>query len=128
TPSTWISPIRMRRSSRSLAPQPSSTLVLVDPRPRRPLVLVVVVESGEPRRQSLDRGLELRVQVDEGPQLRRHPRERDALLATPLLELLDAAIGEVQGGASTEQGAEELLVLRLVRRVRSSGRRGGGLS
>jgi hypothetical protein len=61
----------------------------------RPSVVVIVVEAGQPRREPLDRHLEVRVQVDKEPQLLGQPPQGDLLLAAPLREFLDAPIGEV---------------------------------
>ena len=58
-------------------------------------VVVGVVAAGQPGGQPLDGDLELRVDVDERLQLVGEPRQGDLLVAPALLELLDAAIGEV---------------------------------
>src|SRR4051794_22562372 len=60
-----------------------------------PRSLVLVVQPGQPGGQSLDRHLEVRVQVHELAQPRGDPGQGDPLLAAPLLELLDPAVGEV---------------------------------
>src|SRR5690606_40247305 len=60
------------------------------PGPRR-LLVVLVVQPGQPGGQALHRDLEVGVQVDEGPQLLREPLEGDFLLAAPLLQFLDAS-------------------------------------
>ena len=72
---------------------------------RRQSSSVVVVEPGEPGGQPFDRYLELRVEVDERPQLLGEPVERDLLLAAPTGQLLDAAVGEVQGGQRSNAAA-----------------------
>src|SRR6185437_15964034 len=59
------------------------------------LVLVLVVEPGQPGSQPLDRGLELGIEIDELAQQLGDPGERDPLLAAPFIELFDAAVGEV---------------------------------
>src|SRR5207302_8428571 len=58
-------------------------------------VLVLRVEPGQPGRQPLDRDLELGIEVDELAQPLGEPGQRDLLLAAPVLELFDAAVGEV---------------------------------
>ncbi|GAA3045383.1 hypothetical protein GCM10020000_26350 [Streptomyces olivoverticillatus] len=60
------------------------------------LLVVLVVQAGQPGRQALHRHLEVRVEVDELAQALGHPAEGDLLLAPPVLQLLDAAVGEVQ--------------------------------
>src|SRR6185312_7700927 len=69
--------------------------------PRRPswvLVQVGVVGAGEPGGEAIDGGLELGVEVDERLQPVGQPGERDLLLAPPVDQLLDAAIGRVHVG------------------------------
>ena len=56
---------------------------------------VKLQRTREPGREPLDGGLELRVRVDEALELLGHPRQGDLLVTPALLELLDAAIGEV---------------------------------
>src|SRR3954451_4568030 len=58
-------------------------------------VIIGVVEPSEPRRQPLDRDLELRVEVDELAKPFRHPREAAVLGAASRFQLFDAAVGEV---------------------------------
>src|SRR3954447_692812 len=57
--------------------------------------VVVGAPAGQPGGQPLDRHLELRVLVDEGLQLVGQPGEGDLLLAPPVGQLLQAAVGEV---------------------------------
>ena len=57
--------------------------------------MLVVVEAREPGGKTLGGRLELRVEVYECLQLRGQPAERHGLVAAALLELLDAAIGEI---------------------------------
>src|SRR5262245_2963073 len=64
---------------------------------RAGLGVVGVVEAGQPRGKSLDRRLEVRVEVDELAQPLRQPGKRHRLVAAPVVELLDPAIGEVHG-------------------------------
>src|SRR5450631_2386280 len=78
-------PSRLGASPRRPPALPTSALV----------VLVLVVEAGQPGGQAFDRDLELRVQVDELAQPLGHPGEGDLLGAAPLGELLDPAVGEV---------------------------------
>jgi len=63
------------------------------------LVLVVglvVVKAREPGRQSVHRRLGLWVQVDEFAEPLRQPAQGDLVFRAPVLEFLDAAVGEVQ--------------------------------
>ena len=62
---------------------------VVSPRRRR--------QSRQPGRQTVDRHLELGVEVDEGSQLLGEPVQAHLLRAAPAGELLDAAVGEVHG-------------------------------
>src|SRR6476646_6959908 len=56
---------------------------------------VLIVEAGQPGGQPLDSGLELGVFVDELLQAPREPLDAQLLVAAPLDEFLDAAVGEV---------------------------------
>src|SRR6266851_2215021 len=63
------------------------------------LVLVVglvVVKAREPGRQLVHRRLRLWVQVDEFEEPLRQPTQGDLVFRAPVLEFLDAAVGEVQ--------------------------------
>ena len=60
-------------------------------------LLVVAVVARQPGRQPVDGHLEVRVLVDEGLQLTGQPGEADLLVAAPLAQLLDTAVGEVHG-------------------------------
>src|SRR5690606_36489183 len=78
-------------------------------------LLVVLIVAGQPGGQPVDGGLELRVQVGEGPQLLGEPRQADLLLAAALLQLLDSAIGEVHrrpasGGRREDRVHQSLLL------------------
>src|SRR6516225_1839580 len=55
----------------------------------------VRVQPRQPGREPVDRGLELRVQVDEIPQPLGEPGHRDLLVAAAVVELLDPLVGEV---------------------------------
>src|SRR5438874_747310 len=72
-------------------------------------LLVLVVEAGEPGGEALDRRLELRVQVDEVAQPLGQPLQAHRLLAAPLRQLLDTAVGEVhaqlRGSAASMRAA-----------------------
>jgi uncharacterized membrane protein YczE len=57
--------------------------------------LLLVVGPGEPRREPVDRGLEIGVGVDEALQPIGQPRDAHGLLATALDELFDPSVGEV---------------------------------
>src|SRR5690349_6104677 len=57
--------------------------------------VLFVVEPGQPGGQPLDGCLELGVEVDEVAEPLGEPGHGDLVLAAPLRELLDAAIGEV---------------------------------
>src|SRR5690554_5976227 len=58
-------------------------------------LVVLVVQPRQPRRETVDRRLELGVQVDELAQPLREPRQADLLLPAPIRQLLDSPIGEV---------------------------------
>src|SRR5580698_8660138 len=60
--------------------------------------VLVVIESREPAGETVDRRLGIRVLVHEIPQPLGEPADRDLLLAAPVVEFLDAAVGEVHGG------------------------------
>lgn len=66
---------------------------------RSVVVLVLVVQPGQPRGEALDRHLEVGVQIDERTELLGEPLESDLFLASPLLQLLDTAVGEVHGAS-----------------------------
>jgi hypothetical protein len=66
--------------------------------PLAQLSLRVFVVAGQPGGKPVDRGLELRVGVDEGLQPVAEPLDADLLGAAPADEFLDAAVGEVHGG------------------------------
>ena len=57
--------------------------------------VLVVVEPGQPGGQALDGGLEIGIQVHEGPQLVGQPLEGDLFFPSASDQLLDAAIREV---------------------------------
>ena len=57
--------------------------------------VLIIVESGEPGGQALDRCLEVGVQVNEGAKLLGQPFKSDLLLASARCQLLNAAIGEI---------------------------------
>src|ERR1700729_3376745 len=61
--------------------------------PRR--LVFVVVQAGEPAGQPVDLRLGVRVQVDELAQPLGQPAQRDLVLAAPVGEFLQAAVGEV---------------------------------
>jgi hypothetical protein len=75
----------------------SPTTFLVGPQSVRVLLILLVVQPGEPRREPLDRRLKLGMEINKGSQLIGEPGERDLILASARLELLDAAIREVHG-------------------------------
>jgi hypothetical protein len=62
---------------------------------RAPQRLLVVVGSGEPRREAVDGDLEIGVGVDERLQPIGQPRDAHRLLAPSLDELLNPSVGEV---------------------------------
>src|SRR5829696_7256627 len=64
-------------------------------RDRGPLLLVLIVEAGEPSRETLHWSLKFRMEVDEGAHLIGEPGKRHFILAAACLELLDTPIGEV---------------------------------
>src|SRR5579875_1088198 len=61
----------------------------------RPVGSVLVVRSRQPGREAVDHRLMLGIQVHELGQLPGEPAERDVLVAPPLRQFLDAAVGEV---------------------------------
>ena len=78
--------------------KPTARRTTISRRSRAPQVLGVV-QPGQPGGQPLDGRLEVRVQVDEGPQLLGEPRQGDLVVTPACLELLDPSIGEVHPGA-----------------------------
>src|SRR5436190_14023545 len=65
-----------------------------------PAESVLVVEPRDPCRQPVDRGLELRIDVDERAKPLGEPAESDGLLASTRFELFQASIGEVHASSS----------------------------
>ncbi len=63
--------------------------------------VVLVVQPGEPGGEPLDRDLELRIEVDEGPELLGEPRQGDLVVTPTRLEFLDASIGEIHQEQAT---------------------------
>jgi hypothetical protein len=61
------------------------------------LLVLVVIESGEPGRQALHRSLEFRMEINERAQLISEPGESDLIVTPPRLQFLDSPIGEVHG-------------------------------
>src|ERR1700733_6761401 len=60
--------------------------------------IVVVIQSREPAGETVDRRLSLGVLIHEIAQSPGEPADRDLLLAAPVVELLDATVGEVHRG------------------------------
>jgi hypothetical protein len=58
-------------------------------------LLLLIVEAGEPSRETLHRSLKFGMEVDEGAHLIGEPGKRHFILAAACLELLDTPIGEV---------------------------------
>src|SRR5271169_4459804 len=74
----------------------------VPPRPvrkKRSLEVFLVVEASEPGGQAVHGGLEAGVEVDEVAQPLGQPGDGDLLVASPVRQFLDAAVGEVHAGA-----------------------------
>src|SRR5215469_11880529 len=67
---------------------------------------VLVVVPCQPDGQPVDRRFVLRVRVDELGELLGQPGERHRLLAAPLGQFLDAAIGEVHRKPPGQRSAE----------------------
>ena len=59
------------------------------------LLVLLVIQPGEPRREPLDRSLKLGMEINKGSQLIAEPGERDLILASASLELLYPAIREI---------------------------------
>src|SRR5215472_19310632 len=76
---------RIPNGPRSDAPAPA----------RGPGRSVLVVEAGQPAGQPVHGDVEAGVEVDEVSEPFGEPGHRDLLLAAPVLEFLDAAVGEV---------------------------------
>src|ERR1700754_992824 len=70
----------------------------------RGLFLIVLVAAGQPRGETLDRGLELGVHVDKPPKLLTQPLEGHGFLAAPVDQLLDATVGEIHGSSNVRRG------------------------
>jgi hypothetical protein len=79
-------------------------------RPRYVLVVVRVVEAGEPGRQPLNLYLEVGKQIDERAQLIGDPSQRDRLVAASCFELLDPAIGEVHASLRERRGEQQVVL------------------
>src|SRR6185369_17194564 len=62
---------------------------------RRSVLLLVVIEAGQPGGEPLDRRLELGIVVEEVAQPLSQPGQADRLVAATVSQLLDTAIGEV---------------------------------
>src|SRR5580693_6734146 len=74
------------------------------------LLKIFVVEPGEPGREPVYRGLEVGVEVDEIAQALGQPGHGDPFLAAPLLEFLDAPVGEVHRFSLGDRRLDDLLV------------------
>src|SRR3954465_1940214 len=68
-------------------------------------VVVLVGQPGQPRGETLDRRLELGVQVDELPEPIGHPGKGDLFLAPPGGEVLDTPVSEVHASTCLAAGA-----------------------
>src|ERR1700729_2458851 len=62
---------------------------------KRPLAVVLVVQAGEPAGQAVLRGLEAGVEIDKIAHPLGQPGDGQLLLAPPVRQLLDAAVGVV---------------------------------
>ena len=62
------------------------------------VVFCSVVDPRQPRRETFDRDLELRVEVDELPHALGEQVDAHLLVTPAPLQFLDASIGEVHGG------------------------------